>query len=69
MQRSSVDLPEPDAPISATAPVLLHRQVDAAQHRHVAVGLRDPAHLEHGHAGRRRCMRSTQRASGTVTHR
>ena len=31
-QRSSVDLPEPDAPISATASCSGDRQVDAAQH-------------------------------------
>ena len=46
MQRSSVDLPEPDAPISAIARVLGDGEVDAAQHRPVAVGLGDAADLE-----------------------
>ena len=32
MQRSSVDLPEPDAPISATASCSRDGEVDAAQH-------------------------------------
>jgi hypothetical protein len=56
--------------------VLLDGEVDPAQHLAVPVGLGDPAQLEHAHAGaptpkassRRRCMRSTTRASGMVTH-
>src|SRR3954469_18839952 len=48
--------------------VLGHRQVDAAQRRRVAVRLGDPAYLEDGRH-RRRPIRSTIRASGTVTQR
>ena len=70
MQRSSVDLPDPDAPISAIARVLGDLEVDPAQHRALAVGLRDAADLEHrGHRRRFRSQRSSSRASGTVTQR
>ena len=70
MQRSSVDLPEPDAPISAIARVLGDGEVDPAQHGALAVGLRDAADLEDGgHRRRLRSQRSRIRASGTVTHR
>src|SRR3954454_20392491 len=47
--------------------MLVHLQVDAAQHRVLAVGLGHAAHLEH--RGHRRCILSTSRASGIVTHR
>ena len=42
-QRSSVDLPEPDAPISTTHCPRLDRQVDVAQHHVVAERLADAA--------------------------
>jgi hypothetical protein len=48
--------------------VLVHRQVDPTQDLGLAVGLGDAADLEHWPA-HRRCIRSTTRASGTVTHR
>ena len=75
MQRSSVDLPEPEAPISATASCSATVEVDAAQHLALAERLGDAADLEHRRAAHRRAsppplpMRSTSRASGTVTHR
>ena len=50
--------------------VLGDLEVDAAQHRALAVGLRDAADLEHGgHRRRVRSQRSSSRASGTVTQR
>ena len=81
MQRSSVDLPEPEAPISATASCSPTVEVDPPQHLVVAVGLGDAAQLEdRGHRGPsasaaprsrrlRACRRSTIRVSGIVTHR
>ena len=50
--------------------VLLHREVDAPQHRHVAVRLGDAAQLEHASPRGPPALQDVdQRASGTVTHR
>jgi hypothetical protein len=50
--------------------VLGDLEVDPAQHRPLAVRLRDAADLEHGaHSRRDRSQRSSSRASGTVTQR
>ncbi len=97
MQRSSVDLPDPDAPISATAPCSgtlsetprsTSRSPNAfvtpttsrtarvptaarpAEGRHVraAAGRRAPVRSRH-RSRSLRCIRSTIRASGIVTHR
>ena len=47
MQRSSVDLPEPEAPISATASCSATVRSIPAQDLALAVGLGDAAQLEH----------------------
>ena len=47
MQRSSVDLPEPEAPISATASCSRTVEVDPAQDLALAEGLGHAADLEH----------------------
>ena len=76
MQRSSVDLPEPEAPIRATRLVLGDVEVDAVQDLALAEGLGHAADLEHGRtppATHRTPpappMRSTSRASGIVIAR
>ena len=46
MQRSSVDFPEPDAPIRHTTSCSFDRHVDAAQHPVVAEALLDALDLE-----------------------
>ncbi len=75
MQRSSVDLPEPEAPIRAIASCSRDGEVDPPQHLALAEGLGDAADLEDGAAGAHRTapsgppMRSTIRAVGTVTAR
>ena len=51
--------------------VLRHDEVDPAQHRHLAERLRDAPDLDDRSRGHRdrRCMWSSTRASGIVTHR
>ena len=45
-QRSSVDLPDPDGPMTQTTSPRVDRQVDAAQHLEVAEGLVQAADLD-----------------------
>ncbi len=69
MQRSSVDLPDPEAPITQTTPCSAHLEVDALEHQVVAEGLADAVELERRHRILR-CSRATsesvKRASGIV---
>ena len=52
MQRSSVDLPLPEAPMRQTTSCRADRQVDAVEHDLVAVGLPQSLDLQHGPAHR-----------------
>ena len=73
-QRSSVDFPEPDAPIRQTTSCSATRQVDAAQHLDVPEGLvhaLDEQRLAHAirlrvAADRGATSQSVNRASGIV---
>ena len=67
-QRSSVDLPDPDDPMSVDDPVLLDRQVDPAQHGRRSVVLDQAADLEdRSHA--RPCRRSARAATASAMRR
>ena len=78
MQRSSVLLPDPDAPISATAEPLGHVEIDAVEHRSVPNSLTTPRSAifdvmrppSPTSAGARAASRwSVRRVSGIDTHR
>ncbi len=73
MQRRIVDLPEPEAPISATDSCSATLEVDALQHLELAERLGDAAQLDdrgaHSPASRFRSHQSSSRASGIVTSR